>query len=71
MVKAQLRAARIQSLAAHGFSSSETLDRLDHTANVSSAVVATTITIWVIATDLSYDSILNTGPKDNSKDTFQ
>ena len=42
---------------------------MDHTTNVSNAVVATTITIWGIATDLSYDSILNTSPKDNSRDT--
>jgi len=42
---------------------------MDHTTNVSNAVVATIITIWGIATGLSYDSILNTGPKDNSTDT--
>ena len=44
---------------------------MDRTPNVSNAAVATTITIWGIATDLSYDSILNTGPKDNSKNTGQ
>jgi len=42
---------------------------MGHTTNVSNAVVATTITIWGIATGLSYDSILNTGPKDSSTDT--
>ena len=69
MVKRQLRAARVQPQDTHGLSSSETLDRMDRTPNVSNAVAATTITIWGIATDLSYDSMLNTSPKDNSKDT--
>jgi hypothetical protein len=42
---------------------------MDHTTNVSNAVVATTITICVIATGMINGSILKALPKDNSKDT--
>ena len=44
-MKRHLRADRIATQDTHGLSHSETLDRMDHTTNVSNAVVATTITI--------------------------